>query len=591
MADGNQKEAPLSTLRLSALAFAVGVLAGLGATAFRILTGFFHNLFFLGRVSFSYDPNIPDTSNPLGPLIVLAPVVGAIGVALVQRLAPETRGSGVPDTIDSVYYRQGFIRPIVLAIKPLASALSLGSGASVGREGPALQIGAAAGSVASRLRNIPSWQRVILVTAGASGGMAAVYNTPIGGMIFAIEIILHEVSIVSLLPIAVSTATATYVGKALTGPHPFLYSELAGQTAPASSLWAVLLYIGLGVAAGAASAGIIKGIDLSERLFVKRINRSRLFHHPLGMLPVGVIIYLMFSYTGRHYVAGLGYATMHDVLSGAMAGAPLLVLLFAVKLAVTSASLGSGASGGIFAPSLFMGATMGSAYGLAAKALFPGLLLSPPSFAIAGMAAMACGTTGAAIASLVMVFELTMGYGEIIPMAIAVAFSHGVRSMLLKESFYTLTLARRGHYVPLEMQSNFYQFERAADIMERSFVVMPAAATVGEFTDKLAERPEIQWCLVENSGWIEGVASRDDLLESFLERGDAVRLEEVARKDYISVTEDTTVFDVIVTMRSRDASVALVEAPSGRTPVERFGGIIGREQIGKTMMRSIGASY
>jgi CIC family chloride channel protein len=591
MADDDQKETPLSTFSLSALAFIIGLLAGLGATAFRIMTGFFHNLLFLGKFSFSYDPNVYDTSNPWGLFIVLAPVLGALGVTLVQKFAPETKGSGVPDTIDSVYYRQGFIRPVVFAIKPLAAALSLGSGASVGREGPALQIGAAVGSLASRLRKIPAWQKIIMVTAGASAGMAAVYDTPIGGMIFAVEIILHEVSIVGMLPIAVSTATATYVGRALMGTHPLLYSPLAEKTAALFSLWEFVLYISLGILAGAASAGLIKGLDLSEKFFTRYINRSSYLHHALGMFFVGVIIYLTFVSTGHYYVAGLGYPVMRDVISGALAGLPMLLLLFVLKFAVTSASLGSGASGGIFAPSLFVGATIGGAYGHILNSLLPGLSLSPSSFAIAGMAAVACGTTGAAIASLVMVFELTMDQNVIVPMAIAVAFSHGVRSMLLKETFYTLTLARRGHHVPLEMQSNFYQFERAADVMESRFIVMPASATVGEFVERLSEHPETEWCLLEDSGRLEGVANRGDLMASFLKKGNTVLLGEAARKDYISVTGETTIFDVIVTMRSRDASIALVEAPAGKTPAERFKGIISKEQIGKTMTRSIGAYY
>ncbi|MEJ2183407.1 MAG: chloride channel protein [Nitrospirota bacterium] len=586
MAEEDRKDEPLSTFSLSALAFAVGLLAGLGATAFRVMTGFFHNLFFLGKLSLSYDPNVHVSSNPWGVFVVLVPVLGALGVALVQRFARETRGSGVPDTIEAVYYKQGFIRPVVSVIKPLASALSLGSGASVGQEGPALQIGAAVGSLASRFKKIPAWQRVLLVTAGASGGMAAVYDTPIGGMIFAMEIILHEVSIVSLLPIAVGTATATYVARALMGPHTLFSSLLIEKTASVVSPRDFIFYIGLGVVAGAASAGLIKGIDLSGRFFSRKVGHSHYFHHALGMLSVGVVLYLTFVFTGHYYVASMGYATMRDVLSGALAGVPILLLFFVLKLAVTSGSLGSGASGGIFAPAMFMGATMGSAYSLALNALFPGLSLSPPSFAIAGMAAMTGGTTGAAIASLVMVFELTMDHAIIIPMAFAVAFSHAVRSMLLKESFYTLTLARRGHYVPLEMQSNFYQFERAADIMEKRFATMPSSATVGEFVESLAEGPETRWCLVVKSGRLEGVAGRDDVLASFLERGKEVSLGEVARRDYMSVTGETTIFDVIVTMRSRDASVAVVQDPSGRIK-----GIIGKEEISRTMTRSVGLSY
>ena len=199
---------------LSVLAFAVGIVTGLGAVAFRDLIGFVHNLLFLGQFAFRYDANLFTPPSPWGPFVLLVPVIGAMGVTfLVTKFAPEARGHGVPEVMDAIYYKSGIIRPIVALVKSLASAIAIGSGAAVGREGPIMQIGSALGSTLGQIIRMLPGQRITLVAAGAGAGIAATFNTPIGGVMFAVELMMPEVSVQTFLPVAIATGTATFVGR------------------------------------------------------------------------------------------------------------------------------------------------------------------------------------------------------------------------------------------------------------------------------------------------------------------------------------------------------------------------------------------
>jgi chloride channel protein, CIC family len=199
---GHSKQRPLlAPLGLFAWSLLVGGGAGLGAVAFRGLIGLIHNLFFLGKLSWTYDANVHTSLSPWGSFVVLVPVIGGLGVAfLVQHFASEAKGHGVPEVMEAVYYNKGIIRPVVALVKALASALCIGSGGSVGREGPIVQIGASFGSTLGQIFRMRVWQRITLIGAGAAGGIAATFNTPIGGILFAMELILHEVSVRTIVP-------------------------------------------------------------------------------------------------------------------------------------------------------------------------------------------------------------------------------------------------------------------------------------------------------------------------------------------------------------------------------------------------------
>src|SRR6201996_3901941 len=249
-------------VQLCIFALVTGLITGFGAIFFRGLIAAIHNLFFLGIFSVHYDANVFTPAGPWGALIILAPVIGGLVVtALVTNFAPEARGHGVPEVMDAIYYKEGVIRPIVAAVKSLASAFSIGSGAAVGREGPIIQIGASLGSSIGQLLRLEPWQRITLVAAGAGAGIAATFNTPIGGVMFAIELMLPEVSVDTFLPVALATGAATFIGRWALGDQPaFQVPALTPINADASALLVLVLFAALGGLTGAASAGFVRGL-------------------------------------------------------------------------------------------------------------------------------------------------------------------------------------------------------------------------------------------------------------------------------------------------------------------------------------------
>jgi CIC family chloride channel protein len=229
-----------SLVSLSVIAVVVGIITGFGSIFFRGMIGFIHNVLFLGLFSVSYDANVYTPASPWGALVILIPVIGGMGVVfLVESFAPEARGHGVPEVMDAIFYKEGRIRPAVAVVKSLASALSIGSGAAVGREGPIIQIGASLGSTFGQLIRMNTWQRITLVAAGAGAGIAATFNTPIGGVLFAIELMLPEVSVRTFLPVALATGTATFVARFFLGLRPAFEMPPLSEVAehPATLHW------------------------------------------------------------------------------------------------------------------------------------------------------------------------------------------------------------------------------------------------------------------------------------------------------------------------------------------------------------------
>jgi CIC family chloride channel protein len=310
-----------------------------------------------------------------GAWVILVPAVGGIGVTfIIANFAPEAKGHGVPEVMDAIYYNGGRIRPIVAVAKSLASALAIGSGAAVGREGPIIQIGSALGSTLGQLIRMPAGQRITLVAAGAGAGIAATFNTPIGGVMFAIELMLPEVSVNTFMPVAAATGTATFIGRLVFGPQP-AFSVPAIDALPLShpvlALATLVLYVLLGALCGVAAALFIRTRHFAEDLF-ERIP-GRYTRHVIGMVLVGGLIYALHQSLGHYFVEGVCYSTIQSILNGWGAAAWLLGLLFVAKLFATTTSLGAGSSGGIFSPSLFMGSTLGAAFATVATLLLPGL--------------------------------------------------------------------------------------------------------------------------------------------------------------------------------------------------------------------------
>jgi CIC family chloride channel protein len=560
----------------------VGVIAGIGAVLFRGLIAFFHNLFFLGIFSFVYDANIHTPTSPWGPFVILAPVVGAVGVAfLVKNFAPEAKGHGVPEVMDAIHYQKGDIRPVVAVIKSFASALSIGSGGSVGREGPIIQIGSAFGSMVGRILKMRSYERIILIAAGAGGGIAATFNTPIGGMLFAVELLLQEVSVKTLVPVALSTVTATYIGQIFFGAHPsFVIPAFETPYFQIANPIVLLTYVGLGGIMGLASILFIKSVYFLEDYFDIRIKGGYYVRHLLGMSLVGVLIYMSMTLFGHYYIEGVGYSTIQEILSGIHLPLYLLLILFVLKLLATSLTLGSGGSGGIFSPSLFLGATLGGGYGLVLAGLFPDLPISPPAFAVAGMAGMVGGVTGAAMTSIVMIFEMTLDYTVILPITITVAISYGIRKLLSPESIYTQKLARRGHAIPDSLRASLIHVKRAGDIMDTRFTVMPASFTIEELAKQgNLNDTTIMNFLVEGGDGIIGLVTREAAF-SYINAGRKTDiLRDIARKDYLTVTEKISILRLFSRIFSHEISFVLVLSEGTTPTAKNIRGLITKERL------------
>jgi len=568
----------LGRFELSILAILVGIVAGFGAVFFRALISFIHNAMFFGKLSFFYDSNLHIPPSPLGKYVILVPVIGAVGVAfLVKNFAPEAKGHGVPEVMDSIYYNKGRIRPIVAIIKSLASAISIGTGGSVGREGPIVQIGSSFGSTVGQIVKMPSWQRVTLIGAGAGAGIAATFNTPIGGLLFAIELMVPELSTRTFIPIAISTSAATFIGRIFFGNNPsFVMPAFTISDNNLTSPYILITYIGVGLILGVMSSVFVKSIYKFEDLF-DSMKGNYYTRHVIGMFAQGLLMYFLFVNFGHYYVAGVGYSTIQDVLVGTLSNPYLLILLAFLKLLATSLTLGSGASGGIFSPSLFIGATLGAAYGSFLNMAFPSISVNPAAFGVVGMAGMVGGATGASITSVVMVFEMTRNYNVIIPIIITVSIADGVRRLLSKDSIYTKKLTRRGHSIPEVFHMNILFIKMAKEVIEKPVVAIQKSLTIEDALKKYANLAVISFVVVDGNT-VVGVVTMKYLLRQV---NKTLRIEDVMNKKYVIAQENDILFNIIQRMREKECPTALVTLNGKCLSISDVIGIITKAEIGK----------
>jgi chloride channel protein, CIC family len=566
--------APAAWWVVIASSVVVGLIAGYGAVVFRAMIAAIHNLCFLGRLSLDYDANLHTPASPWGLGIIVVPVAGAVVVAfLVKTFAPEAKGHGVPEVMDAVYYHEGKIRPIVAAVKSIASAISIGSGGSVGREGPIIQIGAAFGSAVGQVISMPARQRAMLIAAGAGGGIAATFNTPIGGIVFAIELVMPVVSPMSLLCVALSCVAATYVGRSFFGVLPsFNVPSLAlveGPGVPVSVLpWFVLFGLLLGLAAWTMTRGLYWFEDLFDSLPGNYYTR-----HMSGMFLVGLIVYgfmtlssPLFGQPNHYYVQGVGYATIMDILRGDLTAWGFLLLLAIAKLLVTVLTLGSGASGGVFSPSMFIGAALGGCVGSALTHVFPGFAATPAHFAYAGMAAMVGGTTGAAVTATIMVFEMTRDYTAILPVILTVALASAVRQWLSPSTIYTLKLLRRGHVVPQGLQGWMGEL-RSENIMTADFQILSE--------EEAKDANAVQRALL--GGKVVVVKGPDDRPRGVIDP--VSRLESLS--SHVVVEAGHRIHEVLRAMHDAEAHVAVVTRLSATTGRPEVLGVINERDIAR----------
>ena len=381
-----------------------GIVAGLGAVFFRGLIGFVHNVFFLGRLSSAYNANAHTAAGPWGPFVILVPALGAVGVTfLVTRFAPEAKGHGVPEVMDSVHYGKGIIRPAVAVVKALASALCIGSGGSVGREGPIVQIGSSFGSMIGQFLPMTQKQRTTLLAAGADrrhrGDVqyAHRWNSFRGGADPERGEHGHPGSGGHL-------RHHRHVYRPAVFRHPSLVRHPTPHRAysPLESPQLLVSYVVLGILMGGASAVCVRILYFVEDFFGAHSFKNPYLRHASAMAVVGVMFSFLMRSTHAYHIEGVGYATVQDILTGSLTSLPLLLVLFVMKLAATSLTLGPGGSGGVFPLRSFWEPPQAASMESSSRMVFPSLGIRPEAFAVAGMAGMIGGTTGAALTSIVI---------------------------------------------------------------------------------------------------------------------------------------------------------------------------------------------
>ena len=459
---------------LALVAILAGIVGGFGAFIFRILIGFFHNLSFRQSVSGTYDANVhTDATSPVWLPLVALPVAALAVTWMVRNFAPEAKGHGVPEVLDAIYYKGAHIRPIVVLVKALASSITIGSGGSAGREGPIVQIGSAFGSLVGGILGVGRGDRTILLAAGAGAGIAATFNAPLGGVLFAVELFLLRLNARSIGLVALAVVAASFVGRLLMGPQPsFNVPSLQWPDYVNEPVYVFLAFATLGVIVGLFSILFIRGVYWAEDL-IERIPLNEYIRNALGMAVVGGLLFAVQARTGHYYVEGVGYATIMDILNGALSDPLLLRTLAALKLTATCMTIGFGGSGGIFSPSLVMGGCLGAGVGLLIEAMFPGLGVRVPIFALVGMAAMAGATTGAFFASIVMLTEMSGDSAVVVPVMLGTSVAWLVRQAICKPSIYNLKLLRRGRNLPESYPSSLLPARTVADVM----VSVPAIRT------------------------------------------------------------------------------------------------------------------
>jgi CIC family chloride channel protein len=409
-------------------AVVVGILGGFGALLFKKL------IFSLQHFFWSTPDMAPDSLfGVVWYRRLLLPVLGGVIVGpLIYFFAREARGHGVPEVMVAVFTRNSIIRPVVVVVKTLASAVSISTGGSVGREGPIVQIGAAIASTVGQLMRLRPVQLKTLVGCGVAAGIAATFNAPIAGTLFSLELIVSDFGLTSFTPILVSAVAATAVTRHF---HGNITEFVLPQFTMVSS-WEFAFYLVLGLIAGVVgfvfSRSIYRADDMLEKTKVPQWIRPA-----VGGLIVGIIA-LVYP-----HIMGVGYDTIRVLFDGRLT-LWVMLLLVVLKIFATSVTIGSGGSGGVFAPSLFIGAMLGGSFGMVVNRLFPGITASTGAYALVGMAAVNGACTLAPLSAIIILFELTNQYGIILPLMFTVVMATFISRKLSPESIYTEKLRRRG---------------------------------------------------------------------------------------------------------------------------------------------------
>jgi CIC family chloride channel protein len=479
-------------------AIIVGIGAGLGAVVFRRLIEGVHKLAY-GGLAGALEGIYPFY------LLIIPALGGAIFGPLIYRFAREAKGHGVPEVMEAVALRGGRIRPRVAIVKSLASAICIGTGGSVGREGPIAQIGSALGSAVGQLFRLSDDRVRNLVACGAAGGVAATFNAPIAGSVFALEVILGQFHATYFGAVVISAVVADVVAHIFEGDlRAFMVPDYV-----LVSPWELLLYALLGLLAALVAVGFTRLLYLSEDLWDK-FHFPEYFKPVLGGVLLGVVGILTPKIDGFPRVFGVGYPTITQALFGELALQLAIVLLLA-KILATIITLGSGGSGGIFAPSLFMGAMLGQAFGVIVHSLFPAITAPSGAYALVGMAAFFTGTAHAPITSILILFEMTGDYHIILPLMLTTVMSTLVSRLISRESIYTLKLTRRGVHLSQGQDIDVMQGITVREAMTTEVDTVPLYMTLDELAGEFSRTHHHGFPVMDEAGELAGVVTIQDL--------------------------------------------------------------------------------
>ncbi len=538
-------------VKVSALALLVGLVAGLVAQGLLELIYLFTNLFFFGRWSFAISYPV---SNHLGVWVILIPPIGGLLVGvMVHFWEPTLKGHGIPEAMEAVLMGKSLIRMRVAILKPLATALAIGTGGPFGAEGPIIQTGAAFGSIFGQLVKLTPYQRRVLLAAGAAGGMAATFTAPLAGILVAIELLLFEFRARSFVPVAIAAAAATSVRVHFVGWAP-LFPTPAFHLISMQELW---LFALLGILMGVVAICMIRVLfwleDYFDHFFLKP---SAIWAPVVGALILGILGYFY------PQIFGTGYDTIRDMLNDQLTVSKLLGVSLA-KFWALVISLGSGTTGGVFAPSLIVGGGIGAAYASAWHHFLPHLVSDPALYALVAMAAVFAGIARAPFTSIVFLFELSRNPNAILPLVVCCMISDGFVRLFSAESIMTGKLVKRGLIVLQDYSVPVLMRSRIEQVIRKEFSAIPADADVKSvvrdfYTENTGVLP-----VVEKDGTLLGILEAHDLLK---EINNPVRARDIARQDFVTAYPGETVDVVTRRMIQQNAeNVVVMGREDGRS--------------------------
>ena len=542
---------PSSQIVLIMTALIVGIGAGIGAVIFRYLINT------VEWVGYDWFPRI--TADWGKAYVIIIPAIGGLLVGpLVYFFAREAKGHGVPEVMEAVALKGGRIRPRVAIVKSLASALSIGSGGSVGREGPIVQIGSALGSSLGQLLNLSEDRVRNLVACGAAGGIAATFNSPIAGVIFALEIFLGEFTIHGFSSVVISSVAASVIGRIAFGDIPAFSIPTEYGIA---SLWEYIFFPILGVLAALFGVLYTRTIYFAEDLFDQWKHVPEWFKPAVGGALLGVFAFAYPAITGVTWdhiphVYNVGYEVIEMALDNQLLLWTAIVLLFA-KLIATSLTLGSGGSGGVFAPSLFVGAMLGAAFELILKYFFPDIVAPEGAYALVGMAALFAASSHAPITAVIILFELTGDYRLILPLMLTVVIATMLSRHLMKgELIYTLKLSRRGVNLKRGKDIDLMESVLVQDVMTHQPTTVSQGVSVAVLADLFLQTNQHAFAVLDDDGKLFGIVSLTDYRR--VSQGNTsladLTVREIATRSLVTAFPDENLRVVMQRMGPRDLS-------------------------------------